>query len=80
MLHGDISKLVKAVNLSKMTIPNSKTKSFLGFLSTTLLDSTSRWIFFPFFGWLFSPVFAGFYGLLERVSSFQILTTKTKKL
>lgn len=68
LLHGDISKLVKAVNLSKMTMRGIKQNLFWAFIYNIVGIPLASGIFYPLFGWLLSPVFAGLAMALSSVS------------
>lgn len=68
LLHGDISKLVKAIRLSKMTMTGIKQNLFFAFIYNIVGIPLAAGVFFPFFGWLLSPVFAGFAMALSSVS------------
>ncbi len=68
LLHGDISKLVKAVKLSKMTMRGIKQNLFWAFFYNIIGIPLAAGMFFPFFGWLLSPVFAGFAMAFSSVS------------
>jgi P-type Cu+ transporter len=68
LLGGDISKLVKAVRLSKMTMNGIKQNLFWAFAYNIIGIPLAAGVFFPFFGWLLSPVFAGFAMALSSVS------------
>ena len=68
LLHGDISKLVKAVKLSKLTMRGIKQNLFWAFFYNIVGIPLAAGIFFPFFGWLLSPVFAGFAMAFSSVS------------
>lgn len=68
LLHGDISKLVKAIRLSKMTMTGIKQNLFFAFIYNIVGIPLAAGIFFPFFGWLLSPVFAGLAMALSSVS------------
>jgi Cu2+-exporting ATPase/Cu+-exporting ATPase len=59
LLHGDISKLVKAISLSKITMRGIKQNLFWAFVYNIIGIPLASGIFYPFFGWLLSPVFAG---------------------
>lgn len=59
LLGGDISKLVKAVRLSKITMNGIKQNLFWAFIYNIIGIPLAAGIFFPPFGWLLSPVFAG---------------------
>ncbi len=68
LLNGDISKLVKAIRLSKMTMTGIKQNLFFAFIYNIVGIPLAAGIFFPFFGWLLSPVFAGLAMALSSVS------------
>ncbi|MDO8514008.1 MAG: heavy metal translocating P-type ATPase [bacterium] len=68
LLHGDISKLVKAVRLSKMTMRGIKQNLFWAFIYNIVGIPLASGVFFPFFGWLLSPVFAGLAMAFSSVS------------
>jgi len=59
LLHGDISKLVKAINLSKITMLGIKQNLFWAFFYNVVGIPLAGGAFYPIFGWLLSPVFAG---------------------
>ena len=81
LLHGDISKLVKAFKLSKMTMRGIKQNLFWAFVYNIVGIPLASGIFFPFFGWLLSPVFAGFAMAMSSVSVVSnSLRIKSKKL
>jgi len=81
LLHGDISKLVKAVRLSKMTMRGIKQNLFWAFIYNIVGIPLASGIFFPVFGWLLSPVFAGFAMAGSSVSVVgNSLRLKSKKL
>jgi Cu+-exporting ATPase len=68
LLRGDISKLVKAFHLSKITMTGIKQNLFWAFIYNIIGIPLAAGIFFPFFGWLLSPVFAGFAMAFSSVS------------
>jgi len=68
LLHGDISKLVKAIRLSKMTMRGIKQNLFFAFIYNILGIPLAAGLFYPIFGWLLSPVFAGFAMAMSSVS------------
>jgi len=68
LLHGDISKLVKAVRLSKLTMRGIKQNLFWAFIYNIIGIPLASGVFFPFFDWLLSPVFAGMAMALSSVS------------
>ena len=81
LLHGDIGKLVKAIRLSKMTMRGIKQNLFWAFIYNIVGIPLAAGIFFPFFGWLLSPVFAGFAMAFSSVSVVgNSLRLKAKKL
>lgn len=68
LLHGDISKLVKAINLSKLTMRGIKQNLFWAFFYNIVGIPLASGIFYPIFGWLLSPVFAGLAMAFSSVS------------
>lgn len=81
LLHGDISKLVKAVHLSKMTMRGIKQNLFWAFIYNIIGIPLAGGLFYPIFGWLLSPVFAGFAMAMSSVSVVgNSLRLKVKKL
>src|SRR3989338_104352 len=81
LLHGDISKLVKAIKLSKITMRGIKQNLFFAFIYNIVGIPLASGLFYPIFGWLLSPVFAG---LAMALSSVYVvgnaLRLKTKQL
>lgn len=67
LLHGDISKLVKAIRLSKMTMRGVKQNLFFAFIYNLAGIPIAAGVLFPFFGWLLSPVLAGLVMALSSV-------------
>ncbi|HYE59869.1 MAG TPA: heavy metal translocating P-type ATPase [Candidatus Kapabacteria bacterium] len=59
LLHGDISKLVKAIHLSKLTMRGIKQNLFWAFIYNIIGIPLAAGAFYPVFGWLLNPVFAG---------------------
>ncbi|MDO8569435.1 MAG: heavy metal translocating P-type ATPase [bacterium] len=81
LLGGDISKLVKAIKLSKMTMRGIKQNLFWAFIYNIVGIPLAAGVFYPIFGWLLSPVFAGFAMAMSSVSVVSnSLRIKTKKL
>lgn len=81
LLGGDISKLVKAIKLSKMTMRGIKQNLFWAFIYNIIGIPLASGIFYPLFGWLLSPVFAGFAMAMSSVSVVgNSLRIKSKKL
>jgi len=68
LLHGDISKLVKAIRLSKFTMRGIKQNLFWAFFYNIVGIPLASGLFYPLFGWLLSPVFAGLAMALSSVS------------
>ncbi|MEK7606507.1 MAG: heavy metal translocating P-type ATPase [Patescibacteria group bacterium] len=81
LLHGDISKLVKAIRLSKVTMCGIKQNLFWAFIYNIVGIPLAAGLFYPIFGWLLSPVFAGFAMAMSSVSVVgNSLRLKSKKL
>lgn len=81
LLHGDIAKLVQAIHLSKMTMRGIKQNLFFAFAYNVIGIPLASGVFYPLFGWLLSPVFAGLAMALSSVSVVSnSLRLKTKKL
>ncbi|MDO8483187.1 MAG: heavy metal translocating P-type ATPase [bacterium] len=68
LLHGDISKLVKAIKLSKMTMLGIKQNLFFAFVYNIVGIPIAAGVLYPFSGLLLSPVFAGLAMALSSVS------------
>lgn len=68
LLHGDISKIVKAVRLSKLTMRGIKQNLFWAFIYNIVGIPLAGGLFYPLFGWLLSPVFAGLAMAFSSVS------------
>ncbi len=81
LLHGDISKLVKAVRLSKLTMRGIKQNLFWAFIYNVVGIPLAGGVFYPLFGWLLNPIFAGFAMAFSSVSVVgNSLRLKTKKM
>ncbi|OGZ02904.1 MAG: copper-translocating P-type ATPase [Candidatus Liptonbacteria bacterium RIFOXYB1_FULL_36_10] len=81
LLGGDISKIVKAVKLSKITMNGIKQNLFWAFIYNIVGIPLAGGLFYPIFGWLLSPVFAGFAMAMSSVSVVSnSLRIKAKKL
>lgn len=81
LLHGDISKLVKAIRLSKLTMRGIKQNLFWAFAYNVVGIPLAGGLFYPFFGWLLSPVFAGLAMAFSSVSVVgNSLRLKTKNI
>ncbi|TSC61755.1 MAG: Cu2+-exporting ATPase [Parcubacteria group bacterium Gr01-1014_48] len=68
LLHGDISKLVKAIKLSKMTMRGIKQNLFWAFIYNLVGIPIAAGVLYPVFGLLLSPVFAGLAMAFSSVS------------
>lgn len=68
LLHGDISKLVKAIHLSRMTMRTIKQNLFFAFVYNVVGIPLAAGAFYPVFGLLLSPVFAGLAMAFSSVS------------
>jgi P-type Cu+ transporter len=81
LLGGDISKLVKAIKLSKMTMRGIKQNLFWAFIYNLVGIPLAAGIFYPIFGWVLNPIFAGFAMAMSSVSVVSnSLRIKAKKL
>jgi P-type Cu+ transporter len=68
LLGGDISKLVKAIRLSKITMRGIKQNLFWAFIYNVVGIPLAAGVFYPIFGWVLNPIFAGFAMALSSVS------------
>ncbi len=68
LLRGDISKIVKAIRLSRLTMRGIKQNLFWAFIYNIVGIPLAAGLFYPFFGWLLSPVFAGLAMAFSSVS------------
>ena len=81
LLGGDISKLAKAIKLSKITMRGIKQNLFWAFVYNIVGIPLAAGAFYPVFGWLLNPIFAGFAMGMSSVSVVSnSLRIKTKKL
>ncbi len=81
LLSGDISKIVKAIKLSKMTMRGIKQNLFWAFIYNIIGIPLAAGVFYPLFGWLLNPVFAGLAMAFSSVSVVgNSLRIKTKTL
>ncbi|MBP9702033.1 MAG: copper-translocating P-type ATPase [Candidatus Pacebacteria bacterium] len=81
LLGGDISKLVKAIKLSKITMRGIKQNLFWAFIYNVVGIPLAAGAFYPIFGWLLNPIFAGFAMAMSSVSVVSnSLRIKAKKL
>lgn len=68
LLHGDLSKLVKAIRLSKNTMRTIKQNLFWAFIYNVIGIPVAAGALYPLFGILLNPVFAGAAMALSSVS------------
>lgn len=81
LLGGDISKIVKAIKLSKITMRGIKQNLFWAFIYNIVGIPLAAGVFYPIFGWLLNPVFAGFAMAMSSVSVVSnSLRIKSKRL
>jgi Cu2+-exporting ATPase/Cu+-exporting ATPase len=81
LLYGDISKISKAINLSKATMMTIKQNLFWAFIYNIIGIPVASGLLYPFFGIILNPVFAGMAMALSSVSVVSnSLRLKTKKL
>lgn len=81
LLHGDISKLVKAIALSRLTMTGIKQNLFWAFIYNVIGVPLAAGLFYPIFGWLLNPVFAGMAMAFSSVSVVaNSLRIKAKKI
>lgn len=81
LLKGDIRKIAQAIELSKATMHTIRQNLFWAFIYNIIGIPLASGIFYPIFGWLLSPVFAGFAMAMSSVSVvLNSLRLKMKKL
>jgi len=68
LLHGDISKLAKAIRLSRLTMRGIRQNLFWAFIYNLVGIPLAAGLFYPWFGWTLSPVFAGLAMAMSSVS------------
>lgn len=68
LLHGDFSKLIKAIKLSKSTMNTIKQNLFWAFFYNVIGIPLASGLLFPFFGILLNPAFAGLAMAFSSVS------------
>lgn len=68
LVKGDLSALVKAVHLSRATLRNIKQNLFFAFVYNGLGLPLAAGAFYPLFGWLLNPMFAGVAMSLSSIS------------
>ncbi|MEI7480701.1 MAG: HAD-IC family P-type ATPase, partial [bacterium] len=81
LLGGDVSKIVQAIKLSKITMRGIKQNLFWAFIFNVVGIPLAAGLFYPIFGWTLSPVFAGLAMAMSSVSVVSnSLRIKTKKI
>ncbi|MFA6355338.1 MAG: copper-translocating P-type ATPase, partial [Candidatus Paceibacterota bacterium] len=81
LLHGDISKIAKAVHLSKLTMRGIKQNLFWAFIYNIIGIPVAAGLLYPIWGIVLNPIFAGMAMALSSVSVVgNSLRLKTKKL
>lgn len=75
LLSGDISKVLKAIKLSKFTMRAIKQNLFWAFAYNLVGIPLAAGLFFPFFGILLNPIFAG---LAMALSSISVITNSLR--
>lgn len=68
LLGGDVSKIAKAIKLSKMTMRGIKQNLFWAFIFNVVGIPLAAGLFYPIFGWLLNPAFAGLAMAFSSVS------------
>lgn len=68
LLGGDVSKIAKAIKLSKMTMRGIKQNLFWAFIFNVVGIPLAAGLFYPLFGWLLNPAFAGLAMAFSSVS------------
>nr|WP_274518104.1 copper-translocating P-type ATPase [Legionella oakridgensis] len=68
LLHGDLNGIVKARDLSKMTLHNIRQNLFFAFIYNALGVPIAAGVLYPFFGLLLSPIMAAAAMSLSSVS------------
>lgn len=81
LLGGDVSKIAQAIKLSKMTMRGIKQNLFWAFIFNVVGIPLATGLFYPIFGWLLNPAFAGIAMAFSSVSVVSnSLRIKAKKL
>jgi Cu2+-exporting ATPase/Cu+-exporting ATPase len=68
LLHGDLVKLLSAIKLARSTVRTIKQNLFWAFIYNLVGIPLAAGVFYPIFGWLLNPVFAGAAMALSSVS------------
>lgn len=81
LLSGDVSRITKAIKLSKMTMLGIKQNLFWAFIFNIIGIPLAAGALYPLFGWLLNPAFAGLAMAFSSVSVVSnSLRIKVKKL
>ncbi len=81
LLHGDISKLVKAIGLSKATMRGIRQNLFWAFIYNVIGIPVAAGLLYPIWGIVLNPIFAGLAMAFSSVSVVgNSLRLKTKKI
>jgi Cu2+-exporting ATPase/Cu+-exporting ATPase len=81
LLHGDIHKIAQVITLSKATMRTVKQNLFWAFIFNVVGIPLAGGAFYPLFGWLLNPIFAGLAMAFSSVSVVSnSLRLKAKKL
>jgi P-type Cu+ transporter len=68
LVKGELTSLAKAVSLSQATLKNIRQNLFFAFFYNGLGLPLAAGVFYPFFGWLLNPMFAGAAMSLSSIS------------
>lgn len=68
LVKGDLNGIVHAIHLSRAVMRNIRQNLFFAFIYNALGIPIAAGVFYPFFGWLLSPVIAGAAMSLSSVS------------
>lgn len=80
LLHGDVSKILQAIRLSRFTIRTVKQNLFWAFIYNVISIPLAAGLFYPIFGILLNPIFAGLAMAFSSISvvSNSLLLKKVK--
>jgi Cu+-exporting ATPase len=68
LVKGDLNGIVQAIHLSRAVMRNIRQNLFFAFIYNALGIPIAAGAFYPFFGWLLSPIIAGAAMSLSSVS------------
>jgi len=68
LVKGELTALVRAVQLSRLTLRNIRQNLFFAFFYNGLGLPVAAGVFYPLFGWLLNPMFAGAAMSLSSIS------------